>query len=91
MNELSDLPGVNELKAAGLLDTRPVRTIFGEAGQTGLDKDEEDQTGEPEPVEALDPTDGEGVNHADSEAVDHADSEAVDRSGGDSIENRMAG
>ena len=30
LNSLSDLPGVDELKAAGLLDTRPVRTIFGE-------------------------------------------------------------
>tara|TARA_R110000787_G_scaffold37246_1_gene94863 strand:+ start:1257 stop:2012 length:756 start_codon:yes stop_codon:yes gene_type:complete len=28
--ELGDLPGLDELKAAGLLDTRPVRTIFGE-------------------------------------------------------------
>ena len=31
LNELIDLPGVNELKAAGLLDTRPTKTIFGEA------------------------------------------------------------
>ena len=61
LNELTDLPGVNELKAAGLLDTRPVRTIFGEAGQTGLDKDEDDQTDGPEPVEALDPTDGDSI------------------------------
>lgn len=30
LNSLADLPGVDELKAAGLLDTRPVRTIFGE-------------------------------------------------------------
>ena len=30
LNGLGDLPGVDELKAAGLLDTRPVRTIFGE-------------------------------------------------------------
>jgi segregation and condensation protein B len=30
LNSVSDLPGVEELKAAGLLDTRPVRTIFGE-------------------------------------------------------------
>lgn len=31
LGSLSDLPGVDELKAAGLLDTRPVTTIFGEA------------------------------------------------------------
>jgi len=30
LNKLSDLPGVGELKAAGLLDVRPARTIFGE-------------------------------------------------------------
>ncbi|NKB22188.1 MAG: SMC-Scp complex subunit ScpB [Alphaproteobacteria bacterium] len=30
LNKLSDLPGVGELKAAGLLDPRPARTIFGE-------------------------------------------------------------
>jgi segregation and condensation protein B len=30
LGNLSDLPGIDELKAAGLLDTRPVRTIFGE-------------------------------------------------------------
>jgi segregation and condensation protein B len=31
LGSLSDLPGVDELKAAGLLDTRPVTTILGEA------------------------------------------------------------
>jgi segregation and condensation protein B len=31
LNSLSDLPGVDELKAAGLLDSRPVTTILGEA------------------------------------------------------------
>ncbi len=30
LNKLSDLPGIGELKAAGLLDPRPARTIFGE-------------------------------------------------------------
>jgi segregation and condensation protein B len=30
LNKLSDLPGVGELKAAGLLDVRPARSIFGE-------------------------------------------------------------
>ena len=75
LNELTDLPGVNELKAAGLLDTRPVRTIFGEVAQTALDKEEEDETERSDSVEALDPSDGEAVDH----------------SGVDSIENRLVG
>jgi segregation and condensation protein B len=51
LNNLSDLPGVDELKAAGLLDTRPVRTIFGEVsvltpegGEDG--EDANDDTGD---------------------------------------------
>jgi segregation and condensation protein B len=47
LNALSDLPGVDELKAAGLLDTRPVRTIFGEIAaadseENSGDSDDED-------------------------------------------------
>jgi len=30
LNKVSDLPGVEELKAAGLLDPRPTRSIFGD-------------------------------------------------------------
>ena len=30
LNQVTDLPGVEELKAAGLLDRRPTRSIFGE-------------------------------------------------------------
>ena len=30
LNKVSDLPGADELKAAGLLDPRPTRSIFGE-------------------------------------------------------------
>ena len=63
LNELTDLPGVDELKAAGLLDTRPVRTIFGEvaAADAGHDSEEEDEGDGPESVEALDPNDGNAV------------------------------
>jgi len=64
---LSDLPGVDELKAAGLLDTRPVRTIFGEVTVTEQnesgDADEDDAE---ETVEALDPADP-GPAELDSE------------------------
>lgn len=46
LGSLSDLPGVDELKAAGLLDTRPVTTIFGEAmgreDATSVDGDDGD-------------------------------------------------
>tara|TARA_Y100001968_G_scaffold284445_1_gene283806 strand:- start:5 stop:739 length:735 start_codon:yes stop_codon:yes gene_type:complete len=32
LNSLADLPGVDELKASGLLDTRPAGTIIGDSG-----------------------------------------------------------
>ena len=72
LNELSDLPGVNELKAAGLLDTRPVRTIFGEGIVSASEKEDgEDENDDPEPIEALDPTDGDAVEEPDgSDAAD---------------------
>lgn len=72
LNELADLPGVNELKAAGLLDTRPVRTIFGEGIVAADEENEEDEPGDPEPIEALDPTDGDAAERSD--VPDAADS-----------------
>ena len=55
LNSLSDLPGVDELKAAGLLDTRPVRTIFGEVAAMQSDESDEagnlDEESESEPEE----------------------------------------
>ena len=42
LNSLADLPGIDELKAAGLLDTRPVTTIFGEVEVPSADDDPED-------------------------------------------------
>ncbi|MPY70208.1 MAG: SMC-Scp complex subunit ScpB [Alphaproteobacteria bacterium] len=44
LNSLSDLPGVDELKAAGLLDSRPVTTILGEA----IGRESEESDGEAE-------------------------------------------
>jgi len=66
LNALSDLPGVDELKAAGLLDTRPVRTIFGEVAAAGEREDEdEDESGDGD-----DPDSGSD-DDADSEPALH--------------------
>lgn len=52
LNSLADLPGVDELKAAGLLDTRPVTTIFEEGlppNGTGAADGEDGENGETPP------------------------------------------
>ena len=36
LNSLGDLPGVEELKAAGLLDSRPIQTIFGQVAEQDM-------------------------------------------------------
>ena len=58
LDSLADLPGIDELKASGLLDTRPAGTIIGDTGQIY-----EDATAEGAPdgevEEGLDPADGE--------------------------------
>ncbi len=36
LNSVADLPGVEELKAAGLLDARPIQTIFGQVAEADL-------------------------------------------------------
>ena len=70
LNGLGDLPGVDELKAAGLLDTRPVRTIFGEiAARNEADTDTEtdaDAEAEADEIER----DGEDNDTAAAEAED---------------------
>jgi len=75
LNSLADLPGVDELKAAGLLDTRPVRTIFGEvAAQGDQDNTDSDDGDEAEHEDDLDDTDDPVVaaeaTVADNEAGD---------------------
>lgn len=54
LNSLGDLPGIDELKAAGLLDTRPVTTIFGEMAveDDPSEPEELDESNEPEDVAA---------------------------------------
>ena len=47
LDSLADLPGVDELKAAGLLDTRPVTAIFSEnlpMNGSGEDSDNDNET-----------------------------------------------
>lgn len=60
---LSDLPGVDELKAAGLLDSRPVTTIFGEA----MGREDAQPQSEDEADEAVD---GDESPAADADAVE---------------------
>lgn len=60
LDNVTDLPGVDELKAAGLLDKRPARTIFGEvaAHMDELPENPIENDGE-NTDEPLDPDDGE--------------------------------
>lgn len=53
LNALSDLPGIDELKATGLLDTRPVRTIFGEIAAIADSEDEPEESDEDDVVPEL--------------------------------------
>ncbi len=61
LNALSDLPGIDELKAAGLLDTRPVRAIFGEIAAFGETETEEDADADEDDA-------GPGLGEADEPA-----------------------
>ena len=55
LNKITDLPGIDELKAAGLLDTRPAKTIFGEIAafsegdQISVEASEDESPALPEP------------------------------------------
>lgn len=66
LNDLADLPGVDELKAAGLLDTRPVRTIFGEIAVPKSEEGDDQESDETDVVEALDPEDSEGGENVEA-------------------------
>ena len=53
IDHLNDLPGVEDLKAAGLLDARPAVSAYSEeAGITFPDAPGEDEAEEPETVDA---------------------------------------
>ncbi len=87
LDSLSDLPGLADLKAAGLLDTRPVRTIFGEMhGKDDYGSGAEaDQADDAENDLVPDPLDAEG-EAGESAAVDDGgnenESESEDEDGG---------
>jgi segregation and condensation protein B len=58
LDSLADLPGLDELKASGLLDTRPAGTIIGDTGEMYDDAEAEGAPEEDEP-EVLD--DGDDI------------------------------
>ncbi|MAM67692.1 MAG: SMC-Scp complex subunit ScpB [Rhodospirillaceae bacterium] len=72
LDSLADLPGIDELKASGLLDTRPAGTIIGDTGQIYEDATAEGAPGG-EVEEGLDPADGEPPVEASVEATYQAD------------------
>ena len=55
LDKVGDLPGVDELKAAGLLDKRPARTIFGEVAAHQGEDQLPLEAAEEETAEPLDP------------------------------------
>lgn len=61
LDSLADLPGIDELKASGLLDTRPAGTIIGDSGEIYHDAEAEGAPEDDEP-EAL--GDGDDVGPA---------------------------
>ena len=63
LENLDDLPGLEELKAAGLLDKRAAIASIGDAGKAGQEDAEDGDVfddGEPLMAEPLDPDDGAG-------------------------------
>ena len=78
LSTINDLPGMDELKAAGLLDTRPALTALASRGDlTGSDSQEPGIETEPdrnEAQEALDPDFGEGLIAVDEGEASPSDS-----------------
>lgn len=79
LDSLGDLPGIDELKASGLLDTRPAGTIIGDSGEMYHDAEAEGAPEDEEP-EALD--DGDDVEAgAGAELVQESDDQSEQTSG----------
>lgn len=68
LDSLADLPGVDELKASGLLDTRPAGTIIGDTGEMYEDAEAEGAPEEEEPEALSDEDDGGDTEAPETEA-----------------------
>ena len=80
LDSLADLPGVDELKASGLLDTRPAGTIIGDTGEmyTGAEAEGAPEDEEPEALaDEDDGVDPGAAENADIAATDEAALEVV--------------
>lgn len=73
LESLSLLPGMEELKAAGLLDTRPAITALGERGLLGPEAEQAKQTGKDE--DSLDEEEIETLLHDEFASEDSEPSE----------------
>lgn len=78
LDSLADLPGVDELKASGLLDTRPAGTIIGDTGEFYADAEAEG--GPEDEAEPLDP-DGDGDDAGDVDDAAGAEAATGDAAG----------
>lgn len=74
LDSLADLPGIDELKASGLLDTRPAGTIIGDTGEMYNDAEAEGAPEEEEP-EALTHDDDGGSEDGQHAAAGDSDEE----------------
>jgi segregation and condensation protein B len=68
LDSLADLPGIDELKASGLLDTRPAGTIIGDTGEIYVDAEVEGAPEEEEPEALSDEDDAINAEDADVDA-----------------------
>ncbi len=66
LNSTKDLPGVEELKAAGLLDARPAVSAYSEEGRLGESEEEEGEEGLRAPLEPEEPESAESRNERNS-------------------------
>lgn len=78
LDSLADLPGVDELKASGLLDTRPAGTIIGDSGEMYNDAEAEGAPEEEEPEALGDGDDVGSPETAETEAEDENPAETLD-------------
>jgi segregation and condensation protein B len=77
LDSLADLPGIDELKASGLLDTRPAGTIIGDTGEMYVGAHAEGAPEDDEP-EALAEEDDGGTPDINEESGDDDGDEETD-------------